>query len=688
MARSIEEQVELAYRDRLRDLGIVPITKTESMGSSIDGALAEGVTKSGGEGINRPDIRFWVDLGDGRSIPVMMEAKGLDKKLERLDKQGNVTLETEYTTTTKNHVKGELNWSFVKNYAVNGAVHYARVILDHSSIDAVIAIGINGCMRDGRPVFEHRAYWLSRDNGNVPKLMAEFDGASCESLDGVWPLLSRDNKDDLREYIDNLSLTDEEREAAKAKLESELELHVKRIHQRLYDSDDLRNLLETNQKLYLFCALIMAGLPAKGISPLSERDLHGNMSNTSNDGTVVLNQVESFLMARGNEASKVASIVSLLRPTLSYKAMWSKRGESRESLIKSLFRQVADEVLPYLTTNLRLDFTGKILNSLNEWVHIENDRANDVVLTPRFVTNFMARLARTNRDSFVWDSAMGSAGMLVSALEIMERDVRDNIVGRKAQEDKLDTIHKTQLLGIEILGNIYVLAVLNMILMGDGSSNIRHANSFEMDLPAEFPANVFLLNPPYSAPGKGLNFVARAVSKMEKGYACVLIQENAGSGNGESYASEILRRASLVASIHMPTDLFHGKSSVQTAIYLFKCGRPHATDDLVTFIDMSEDGYTRSNRRKSTSDVNLRDDGTAADRYSEVVARVLGKATSTEYYTEENRKLVRDTITLEGNDWTFGQHKKIETRPTNDEFRQAVADYLTWRLSNAIVGGA
>lgn len=57
-----------------------------------------------------------------------------------------------------------------------------------------------------------------------------------------------------------------------------------------------------------------------------------------------------------------------------------------------------------------------------------------------------------------------------------------------------------QLLGIEKLADIYMLAVLNMILMKDGSSNIIHGDSlteFEGNYEQgeyngkPFPANVF-----------------------------------------------------------------------------------------------------------------------------------------------------------------------------------------------------
>lgn len=693
---SVEEQVEYRYKQYLEGLGIRLFYKTDSMGDVVDTALETGASKSGGSGRNYPDIRFWADLGGGRAVPVMVEAKGVRGKLEKLDASGSVARESAWTSDSKPgarnpHKKGDMNWSVVEGYATNGAVHYARCVLENSgdAYDMALAIGVNGFLQDGELVCEHKTYLLSKGLGNIPQYLERLSGCGLKTLDGSLELFRHGCESELRVYVESAHLSKEEKENAKKKLEAELEASVKRIHQRLYDAEDLRNILSTNEKLYLFCALIMAGLPAYGDKGMSEDLLRGIEFDKRNDGTVVLDRVQEFLESRGNGEAKVNSIVNLFRPTLTRKNVWRVQPTSRESLIKTLYRQVKSEVVPYLTTKLRLDFTGRILNSLNDWVHIENDRANDVVLTPRFVCQMMARLCRTDRDSYVWDSAMGSAGMLVAALDIMESEVWDDERLTEAQKKaKISDIHTKQLLGVEILGNIYVLAVLNMILMGDGSSNVKNKDSFEYlndeGLPDDFPANVFLLNPPYSQAGKGLNFVAKAVEIMDKGYACVLIQENAGSGNGGEYAKQILQRATLRASIHMPIDLFHGKSSVQTAVYLFECARPHQVDDMVTFIDMSEDGYARQNRKKSSSDVNLRDDGTAQARYAEVVARVLDKRPESDYYTEANGKLIRDSITLEGNDWTFAQHKKVDLRPTDDDFRKVVADYLAWRVSQVI----
>ena len=292
----------------------------------------------------------------------------------------------------------------------------------------------------------------------------------------------------------------------------------------------------------------------------------------------------------------------------------------------------------------------------------------------------------------MWDTCMGSSGFLVSAMEIMIDDAKKRIKDTQTLDSKRENIKHNQLLGIEILGNIYILAVLNMILMGDGSSQIicgdshKEGPKFIKNHKDTFPANVFLLNPPYSAPGKGLIFVDEALSRMETGYGAVLIQENAGSGQGDVYTKRILEKNTLIASIHMPGDLFNGKSSVQTAIYLFQVNRPHEVDDVVTFIDFSEDGYTRQNRKKSTQKVNLRNTDHALERYDEVAAICLGKKPKTSYYTEANGLVIRDTVSLDGNDWTFNQHKKIDTTPTEADFKKTVADYLAWKVGTILKG--
>lgn len=684
---SVEEKVEEQYKKELDKLGVRHYGKTETINDTITNALKTTVSKSGGSGNNYPDIQLLLENNHSRRIPVMIEAKGSKNRLEKLTKDGQIEGVTFYEKDGKEgkngkpiYKAGDENYSSIKNYAVNGAIHYANAIIDSKGYSEVIAIGINGTqLNDDGSVkdAECKAYYISEKNNRIPKQIVKITNTD-------WSLLKKENIDALYEILDGLNLTESDIETLTRKTEATLEEKIKSIHQSLYDDERLKTSLGTNEKLYLFCGLIMAGLKTDGVNPIEASDLKGNNNEKNNDGTYILNNIESFLYAKNCSSEKVDMIKGLLDSVFKKKVLWQP--VNGESLLKTLFKQIKSDIIPCLESNLHLDFTGKILNSLNDWVHIENDRNVDVVLTPRYVTTLMAKMARTNKDSFVWDTAMGSAGFLVSAMNIMINDAKDTIADKAQLEAKIKDIKENRLLGIEILGNIFILAVLNMILMGDGSSHILNGDSHQYDLESDFPANVFLLNPPYSAAGKGFNFVEKALSQMSKGYACILIQDSAGNGQGLPYTKRILEKNTLEASIKMPSGLFGNKASVSVYIFVFKVNRPHEEDDLVTFIDFSNDGYSRQNRKKSTQEVNLRNTDHAIERYDEVLAIVLGKKPKTSYYTEANGTVIKDTITLNGNDWLFTQHQKIDTTPTEEDFKRTVANYLSWKVSNLMKG--
>lgn len=683
---SIEEKVEEQYKRILDELNIRHYGKTEKINQSITDALKNADSKSGNSGNNYPDIQMLLDNNLCRRIPVMIEAKGNKGKLEKLTKDGQIEGVTFYDKDTKNkdgeiiHKVGEPNYSSITNYAVNGAVHYGTAILDGGDYNEVIVIGINGSKlnKDGSVLDpECKAYYISEKNNRLPKLIDKITKDD-------WSLMKNGNLENLYSILDTLNLTEAELEDLTRRTEATLEQRIKNIHQKIYDNVQLKTALTTNEKLYLFCGLIMAGLKTNGVKPIEASDLPSNDSSYNNDGTQILQNIQSFLYAKNCSAEKVAMIKGLLESVFKKSVLW--KPQNGESLLKTLYKDVKLDIIPCLESSLHLDFTGKIFNSLTDWVSIDHDDANDVVLTPRYVTTLMAKMARTNKDSFVWDTAMGSAGFLVSAMDIMIKDATEKIVDKSEFEAKIKHIKENQLLGVEILGNIYILAILNMILMGDGSSNMLNGDGHELKLDDNFPANVFLLNPPYSASGKGFNFLEEALSQMVNGYACILIQDSAGNGQGLPYTKRILENNTLEASIKMPSGLFGGKASVSVYIFLFKVHRKHEEDDIVTFIDLSEDGYSRQNRKKSSQEVNLRNTDHAIERYNEVLAIVLGKKPKTSYYTEANGLVIKDTITLNGDDWLFTQHQKIDTIPTEEDFKRTVANYLSWKVSNLIKG--
>lgn len=672
MSKSIEEKVEDWCKKQLDKY----YTKTESINEEIEKALQLAPSKNGGDGNNYPDIKCFIESESLRKIPVMIEVKGTKGDFGKFDKDGNVL------NTDKN---GDPNYSVISKYAVNGAVHYGNAILTYTnSFKEVVAIGVNGYEQGKNFITEIGAYYISEANLFIPKKIANYSDLS---------FLKDENVEKFIKQIDELKLTDEEKEKQKLELEDDIEKKLKNINQKMHD--DLG--IVVGARVKLISGLIMAGLGVKGkVSGLKVEDLKGELGENSNDGKIIINKITDFLGERNLPKEKKEIILNELKNVFLYSKL--EIPVNGESKLKTVYTSVKSDILPFLTKDLHnIDFTGRLFNVLNDWVDVPDGAENDVVLTPRYVTELMAKLCEVNKDSYVWDYATGSAGFLISSMNLMIEDVRKKVTSLEEQNKAIAKIKAEQLLGIEKLPDIYLLAVLNMILMGDGSSNIIHADSltqFEGNYEQgkhkgeKFPANVFLLNPPYSAPGKGFNFVEKALSEMNCGKAAVLIQENAGSTQGAGYTKKILEKNTLLASIHMSTDLFIGKSSVQTAIYVFEVGKPHDTEKLVKFIDFSNDGYTRQSRKKSSQSTNLKDTGNAKARYQELVNLIVrgkGKGNKNLNYFKDCYE--EDYITLDGNDWTYSQHKKIDINPKKEDFEKVVKEYLAWRISDSIKNG-
>lgn len=666
--KSIEEQVEDWAKQQL--LPIKYYTKTETINSEIEDALKRAPSKNGGKGPNYPDIKLFIETKDLKRLPVMIEVKGLKGSFIKLNAQGEIE---------NKKVDGTPNYININKYAVNGAIHYANAIIENTeSYKDVIAIGLNGYYENKEMIKEIGVYYVSSANYCIPKQIYSYTDLS---------FLLPENIDNFFNKISELNLTDEEIEMKSKEIENDIEIKLKKLNQTM--QDDLK--ISVGSRVELVTGLIMAGLGVNNkVSPLEISDLKGETGSKTNDGVTIINKIDSFLEERNLPQEKKQMIINDLSRVFIYSDLWKPiNGESK---LKSVYSIVKQEIMPIFTSARHLDFTGKLFNVLNAWVDIPDSDKNDVVLTPRYVTELMAKLAQVNMDSYVWDYAVGSAGFLISSMKLMINDAQNRIKSPKELDSKISKIKYQQLLGIEKRSDIYLLAVLNMILMGDGSSNIIHKDSLtEFDGKYEqgdlngktFPANVFLLNPPYSAAGKGFVFVEKALNRMSNGKAAILIQENSGSGNGLPYTKRILGNNTLLASIHM-SDIFKGKAGVQTAIYVFDVGKPHSEKQVVKFIDFSNDGYTRQNRKKSSQDANLKNTDHAIERYNEIVNLVLYGKSYLEYFTED--EYFEDTISLEGNDWTFAQHRKINTIPSEKEFSETVKNYLSWKLTEILKG--
>ena len=103
---------------------------------------------------------------------------------------------------------------------------------------------------------------------------------------------------------------------------------------------------------------------------------------------------------------------------------------------------------------------------------------------------------------------------------------------------------------------------------------------------------------------------------------------------------------------------------------------------MVKFIDLSNDGYTRSNRRKASSNIKLRDTDHAAERYQEAIDFILDRVPTTNYLEGCFQK---ETISLEGKDWVYDMHRKFEFNPDITDFQNAIGTFLDWKSNKESV---
>ena len=666
MAQSIEPNIADLGNSWLKSYNLDYKLEQESLNTEIDKALSDYFTKNGGAGANRPDAKLLLKDKNFNYYPILIEYKGYKDKLVKLDSDGQVENRTN---------KNEPHFKNINSFAVNGAVHYANAILHHTSYTGIIAIGMTGYKDEtGKIQHEIGVYYVSKNNFGIGQKVGEFSDFS---------FLAPKNFDEFIEKVKTLNLSQEEIDKLKEQREKEIDASLVKLNNDIYQNEKG---LGENDRVYLVAASIIAtiGIPGK-VSPLEKSDLKSSTEKGNTDGEIIVRKITAFLGEKEIPAEKKDLIVRTLKNTLTTENI--NKVENGESQLKRVFSKIVDDLGIYYKIGLTTDFTGKLFNEMYSWLGFSQDKLNDVVLTPSYIATLLVKLARVNKDSYVWDFAAGSAGLLVAAMNEMLVDAKNNITSPQELTQKEIKIKTEQLLGLELLSSVYMLAILNMILMGDGSSNILNKDSIKDfdgnygfgQTNSKFTADAFVLNPPYSANGNGMNFVEKALGMMNKGYAAIIIQNSAGSGKAKEYNKKILEKHTLLASIKMPVDIFIGKSSVQTYIYVFKVNEKHHKDEIVKFIDFSNDGYTRTNRKKSSN--NLKDTDCAKERYEELVNLVRFGKSKLNIFTE--KEYYEGTIDPKnGSDWN--QTAPIDTKPTLQDFKKTVSDYLAWEVSNIL----
>lgn len=577
---------------------------------------------------------------------------------------------------TKDGIKFDEN--SIKDYAVNGALYYATGMIASGKYHEVIAVGIAA---DNDESIELKVYYVYGSGESSYKL-----------LESVTTLDFLENKKTFDEFYNDAILTEEEKHEILINSQAKLQRYAKSLNKLMHN----HNITAPQRVLYVSGMLLSMQniLDTHGNhiqDGLVPDDLKAIQTESKRDGVQIVNQIKEFLIARDIPLDKQ----NLMLSSFSEISKDSQRDEPTEldKEVSKLLKENASsnkQIFTFIYHNIflsidamagHLDIMGEMYSEFLKYA-LGDGKEIGIVLTPPYVTKMMATILDVNKDSKVMDLATGSAGFLISAMEIMIQDV-ENLYGKKTTqaEIKIDEIKKKQLLGVELNAEMFTLAATNMILRGDGSSNIQKGNTFNTpeELYTKFKANKLLLNPPFSFKENGIPFIEFGLNKMETGgLGAIIIQDSAGSGKAISTNKKILKKHTLKASIKMPTDLFQPMAGVQTSIYIFEVNKPHDYEQTVKFIDFRNDGYKRTSRALQETD-------NPTKRYQDIIKIYkAGRNAKVEANWNLDEVYIEDFITPSGADWNFDQHKITDTKPTLEDFKKTVGDYLAWEVSNIL----
>lgn len=314
----------------------------------------------------------------------------------------------------------------------------------------------------------------------------------------------------------------------------------------------------------------------------------------------VLNQL---LNGDINKATKLVLLNSKVLNSQDVKSLSPKDFEE-------ILSKIETDILPYINdkNTMGQDILNLFFTTFNKYVG-KTDK--NQAFTPDHIVHFMCKVVGVNRNSRILDPCCGSGAFLVRAMT----EAMDDCANKKER----DKVKQSQIYGIEYEETAFGLSTTNMLIHGDGNSNIRQGNCFEeKDFIKNANINIVLMNPPYNAqkkyclkeyadtwnkttkedPSQGFHFVYYIASQVKTGKLAVLLPLQCAIGSSstdiQTFKTKMLEEHTLDAVFSLPVDVFHPGSTSVACCMVFNLGVRHKNATLPTFFGyFKDDGFVK-----------------------------------------------------------------------------------------------
>lgn len=542
-----------------------------------------------------------------------------------------------------------LETNAVVDYAMNGALFYAKHLAKNTTYKKIIAVGVSGDKK------KHKISPIYVDDTDYYR-----------ELPDVESFISFNEKN-IDEYYTREILkedTNTEKELAEI-LKDAASLH-----------EDLRNYgnLKDIDKPLVVSGILLA-LNEIEKKSFSIDNLVGDTVET--DGQKIYKAIESNLK-RVNvqpqvKLDKILSQFSIIRDTQILNEINDTLGETPLKYYAKFLYEKIFKSIKY--TSSSEDYLGRFYGEFMSYSGGDGQTLG-IVLTPKHITELFCELLDLKPEDVVLDPCCGTAGFLIAAMHMMLKKAKDDTQKKH--------IRKEQLHGIELQPYMFTIATTNMILRGDGKSNLINENFLKQEsdkLQLKSPT-VGMMNPPYSQGSKKnpdlyeICFTEHLLDSLVEGGRCaVIVPQSSMTGKTkeeQAVKENILKHHTLEGVITLNKDTFYGVG-VMPCIAIFTAGEPHPANKECKFINFENDGY------KVSPHIGLIETESAKDKKQHLLDVWFDRI-------EADTKFCVKTTIEATDEWLHSFYYFNDEIPTDADFDKTVGDYLSFEFSMIMQG--
>ena len=532
----------------------------------------------------------------------------------------------------------------VKDYAVNGALFYGKHLSQNTSYKKFIVFGVSG-----------------NEKKHIISPLFINERGEYKELDEVETFMLFNEKN-IDEYYTKYILKEQ---TPQEKTTEEILKDAKNLH------EDLRNYgsIQDKDKPLIVSGILLAlrEMEHKGFHI---EDLIGDIITT--DGEKIYDAIEKNLK-RANVSPQVKKD-KLLNQFLVIKDT-RVINVINEHLKKTPLRYFTEFLYENIYKNIKYinsseDYLGRFYGEFMSYSGGDGQSLG-IVLTPKHIAELFCDLAELKTTDSILDPCCGTGGFLIAGMNKMLQKAEN------VQQERNN--RKNQLHGLELQTNMFTITTTNMILRGDGKSNVEQEDFLDYNpiQLQEKSCTVGMMNPPYSMGSKNnpslyeINFTEHLLdSIVEDGKVIVIVPQSSMVGKSKEEKSikyNILKKHTLEGVITLNKNTFYGVGT-NPCIAVFTAGVPHYKDKEVKFINFENDGFEVQKHRGLIETID------AIDKKQHLLDVWFNKIDT------ETKFCVKTTIEKD-DEWLHSFYYFNDEVPKESEFEKTISDYLTFEFN-------